>query len=288
MNVAVLSDIHGNHLALEACIDYLEDKNIDAFFFLGDYTGEFPGIEQTMQMIYKLQAEKRCYFLRGNKEDYQLMGLGQGHPEWDAYPSTIGMLRYAEAHLTQRDLEFFKNLPITLTIKLEGMPEIVICHGSPRKVNEKFLESDKLIEEVLAEVEADYIICGHTHRTAEVTRGTKHIWNPGSVGMPSDVPYGFRFLILHGDDGKWIPQFVFLRANTEQILQKMRQAGLFEIAPYWTRLTEYMVRNGNGKHTHGSVLNRAMELCKGKYGKCVWPKVPEECFRQAFEELEQG
>ena len=28
MNIAVLSDIHGNHVALETCLNYLKDKNI--------------------------------------------------------------------------------------------------------------------------------------------------------------------------------------------------------------------------------------------------------------------
>ena len=75
MNIAVLSDIHGNHIALEACLDYLKDKDIDAYCFLGDYTGEFPGIQQTMKMLYYLREKKQCYFLRGNKENYQNMDV---------------------------------------------------------------------------------------------------------------------------------------------------------------------------------------------------------------------
>ncbi len=59
MNIAVLSDIHGNHIALEACLDYLKDKDIDAYCFLGDYTGEFPGIQQTMKMLYYLREKKQ-------------------------------------------------------------------------------------------------------------------------------------------------------------------------------------------------------------------------------------
>lgn len=39
MNIAVLSDIHGNHIALEACMEYLEKQDIDAYCFLGDYVG---------------------------------------------------------------------------------------------------------------------------------------------------------------------------------------------------------------------------------------------------------
>lgn len=40
-----------------------------------------------------------------------------------------------------------------------------------------------------------------------------------------------------------------------------------------------------GKYTHGDLLNRAMDICRDKYGACVWPKVPEDCFAKAFVEL---
>ena len=30
MNIAVLSDIHSNHIAFETCLKYLETQNIDA------------------------------------------------------------------------------------------------------------------------------------------------------------------------------------------------------------------------------------------------------------------
>ena len=58
MEIAVLSDIHGNYIALETCLDYLKDKGIDVYCFLGDYTGEFPGIDQTMKILYDLNDVK--------------------------------------------------------------------------------------------------------------------------------------------------------------------------------------------------------------------------------------
>ena len=73
---------------------------------------------------------------------------------------------------------------------------IVICHGSPRKVNEKFAIHQQSLNEVVAETNADYIICGHTHRKMEAMCGTTNIWNPGSVGASIDVPYQYRFMII--------------------------------------------------------------------------------------------
>ncbi|WP_051638726.1 metallophosphoesterase family protein [Butyrivibrio sp. NC2002] len=285
MNIAVLSDIHGNHIALRESLNFLENKDIDAYCFLGDYTGEFPGIEETMKMLYDLRDSKTCYFLRGNKENYQIDELGEDYPEWDAYPSTIGMLRYAHKHLTKEDVEFFNSLPITMTLKTEGMPDVVICHGSPRKVNEKFANNEQSLKEVVAETNAEYIICGHTHYRMETRVQDTYIWNPGSVGASCDVPYSYRFMIIHDSAGKWEPEFISLEADTEMLIAEMKKAGIYETAPYWTRFTQLLVTGKCGDYTHGAMLNRAMDLCYEKYGECNWPMIPEECYAAAFEEI---
>lgn len=285
MNIAVLSDIHGNHIALRECLNYLENKGIDVYCFLGDYTGEFPGIEQTMKMLYDLRCSNKCYFLRGNKENYQLDELGEDYPEWDAYPSTIGMLRYAHKHLSKEDVEFFNSLPITMTVKTEGMPDIVICHGSPRKVNEKFASNEQSRKEVVSETGVEYIVCGHTHYKMETKFENTFIWNPGSVGASCDAPFSYRFMIIHDSDGKWVPEFITLEADTEQIVNQMKASGLYEEAPYWTRFTELLVTGKCGKYTHGTMLNRAMEICSEANGECDWPMIPEECYEVAYNEI---
>ncbi len=285
VNIAILSDIHGNYTALETCLDYLKDKNIDAFCFLGDYVGEFPGVEQTIKTLYALQEKYPCYILRGNKENYLIDGLGTDTPEWDAYPSTVGMLRYAYNHISKDDIRFFKNLPIAMRIINAGFPDIMICHGSPRKVNEKFAEEEQILKEVVKEANAEYIICGHTHQIINRKYGKTHIWNAGSVGASFDMPYSYRFLILHGESGEWKPEYVSLEADVERLLCEMREAGLYETAPFWTRFTELQVKSACGGYTHGDLLNKAMKICRDRYGECEWPKVSEECFSEAFEIL---
>lgn len=77
MDIAVLSDIHGNGIAPQACMEYLKKHPVDAYCFLGDYVGEFPGIRRVMDTLYELQENFPCYMLRGNKEGYMLSGMGK-------------------------------------------------------------------------------------------------------------------------------------------------------------------------------------------------------------------
>lgn len=55
-----------------------------------------------------------------------------------------------------------------------------------------------------------------------------------------------------------------------------------EKAPYWCSVSEHLLRTG--EISHGTVLARAMALCKSKFGECNWPNVQEECWRQAVKE----
>lgn len=70
MTIAVLSDIHGNYIALEKCIQFALDKGVKRFLFLGKLA--LP--QRTMKIIYSLREKSQCWFIKGNKEDYWLAG----------------------------------------------------------------------------------------------------------------------------------------------------------------------------------------------------------------------
>ena len=60
MDLAVLSDIHGNYIALSKCVGYALDQGITTFLFLGDYLGELAYPENTMKIIYQMKEQYQC------------------------------------------------------------------------------------------------------------------------------------------------------------------------------------------------------------------------------------
>ncbi len=68
MKVAVISDVHGNNKALEAFLDYIESRSVDAIIGLGDYVTDSPYPERTLSMIYEMQKKYRCHLIRGNRD----------------------------------------------------------------------------------------------------------------------------------------------------------------------------------------------------------------------------
>ena len=283
MDIAVLSDIHGNYVALEKCINYTLLKNIETFIFLGDYVGELAYPEKTMRIIYEMSKKYVCYFIKGNKEDYWIDYKNCGF-RWQENDSTTGSLLYTYNNLTEEDIDFFKRLRISQNIVIENMPQITICHGSPYKVNQKLLPNDDKTIEIMESVDTSIILCGHTHIQNKIEYKGKIILNSGAVGVPLHSNGKSQFLILHEIDNIWKEEFVSLEYDVEKVIADIHTSGLDKYAPYWCKVTENLLLNGN--ISHGTVLAKAMTLCKDETGNCIWPNVPEKYWKRALAEMQ--
>ena len=283
MNIAVFSDIHGNYVALQAVIDYAINQGADTFVFLGDYVGELAYPQKTMEMLYSLREKYRCFFIRGNKEDYWLKYKAKGERGWKEFNSTTGALYYTYHNLKPRDLDFFMSLSYKEEIEFDGLPQITICHGSPQKVNEKLLPDSENTFVVMDNNVSDYILCGHTHVQGKIEHNGKKVLNPGAVGISHHCKGKAQFMMLRGASETWVYEFVSLEYDTEKVILDLYSSGLSEKAPYWCKVSENLLRTG--EIAHGEVLERAMTLCKKKYGECSWPNIPEECWQGAVSEM---
>ena len=95
MNIAVLSDLHGNHIALEKCMTEIKKRDIKKIIFLGDYIGKLAYPQKIMKLLQEILKGYECICLRGNKEDYWIERKKSGHSGCKEKDSTTGMLYYA-------------------------------------------------------------------------------------------------------------------------------------------------------------------------------------------------
>ncbi|MFT4146190.1 MAG: metallophosphoesterase family protein [Mobilitalea sp.] len=283
MEIAVLSDIHSNYVALERCLAYAFSKGIKTFIFLGDYVAELAYPQRTMQILYDLTKEYQCYFIKGNKEEYWLNYRSGSEKGWSDNNSTTGALLYAYRNLTDKDLDFFEQLKPVQEVIIQGYPALTICHGSPFGVNEKMLPDNPRTIEIIDSVNTSTILCGHTHVQRKIVHDNKCALNPGAIGVPLYSQGKTQFLILHGNSGKWTEEFISLDYDVEKAIRDLHEEKLYECASYWSIITEQVLRKG--KVSHGKVLNRAMWLCYEETGKCTWPDIPEKYWAKAVDEM---
>ena len=193
-SIAVFSDIHSNHIALDNCLEYSLMHNIDTFIFLGDYVSDLAYPQKTMQLLNKIRKEYPCFFIRGNKEEYYLNYRKNGLDFWKK--GSTGALLYTYERLTKSDFTFFESLPIMRRLSFENMPLLTICHGSPYSSTENMKPDDKRTLQVMDETDSPIILCGHTHIQNQITNNNKTVLNGGSIGIPYNSNGKSQFLHL--------------------------------------------------------------------------------------------
>lgn len=258
MRIAVLSDIHGNYKALQKCLKHAETQNIDAYFFLGDYIGEFPYPQKTMEILYDMHAKYRCFFIRGNKEDYWINRRKDINCDWKNGNHSIGAMIYCYDNLTSKDMDFFETLPVCKSIQFDDVEPILLCHGTPISNRGKLLPDDEKTRKVLNEYSERYIVCGHTHTQRLVSNAEKTVLNAGSVGVPLHSKRKTQYMILNSDGREWKYEFISLDYDVDSVIEEMHESGLWDLAPYWCKITEHLLYTGES--SHGTVLNEAMRL----------------------------
>jgi putative phosphoesterase len=281
MDIAVLSDIHSNHIALKRCVDFAVDKGVTNFLFLGDYVSDCPYPQRSMQILYEIDNQYNCWFVRGNREEYMMEYRAGGEKGW-IFGSSSGCLLYTYQNLTQTDLSFFEQMPDNLTIRLPGLPAFCCCHGSMNSTREHLFADSEKTNKILSDIKADYLLCGHTHRQGTYEYLGKKLINPGSVGIPWYYEGKTQLAIIHGTEMGWSEEYFQLEYDREAVLEEYESSGFNSIAPMWAVLAKEAIKTG--VDVTSKVLMRAMELCKEDAGKVEWPHIPEKYWEYAVRE----
>ena len=203
MKIAVISDIHGNRLALEAVLDDIVRHGVDGTFNLGDLVSGPMEPNWVADILIDLDVPT----VRGNHDRLLI----------DNPPDKLDAVdRFAQERMEARHRAYMNSLPETLAF----MDDVFLCHGTPTSDEDPWLDgwwtgrtSTQPDEQaVAAKAEGfDYpvLLCGHTHIPRAVRlRDGRLIVNPGSVGIQMNIGSpDARYAIIERRDGKFYPSF---------------------------------------------------------------------------------
>ena len=184
MRIAVLSDIHGNALALDAVLNDLQQGSYDRMVCLGDAVQSGP---QPAAVVARLR-DLGCPVVMGNADDYLLTGADSGaEPADDARRRRFAETRaWSLAQLSDADREFIGTFAPTVALDLGGGRRLCCFHGSPSSYDDVLLP-DAPAEDFVRLLAPDgrtLFTGGHTHVqfVRQFPDGT-FFFNPGSVGF---------------------------------------------------------------------------------------------------------
>lgn len=278
MKIAIIGDIHSNHIALETCIRHALDQKADEFLFLGDYISDCPYPQKTMEIIYKMMNQYKCYFIRGNREDYMLDHRKNPGERW-TYSSASGSLLYTYENLSKADLDFYESLDIQGIYQKEGYPVFRYCHGSLTSSKELLLPDNENMETIMENLDVDLLISGHTHTQESRIYGDKRLIHPGSVGCPWYYSGKTQYMILHGTNNGWEEEFFQLDYDVNAVKEEFETSGLSKKAPYWAKTVLHTLSTGDDFTT--PCLKLAMKMCEEAEGSVSWPDIPEKYWEMA-------
>ena len=185
MRTALIADIHGNLVALEAILSDLEREPAERLFCLGDIAALGP---HPSEVVVRLR-ELGCTSVLGNTDAWLL-----DEPNANCV-SREGVVMaelagWCASRLSKQDLDYLQACPPTMKVHLDGGDDLLCFHGSPRSYDEVISATtpDESLSEMLSGYGVSIFVGGHTHVQLFRRYGEAHLINPGSVGLPGVGP----------------------------------------------------------------------------------------------------
>lgn len=183
MRIALISDVHGNLVALDAVLADIETQSVDRIVCLGDVALTGP---QPHQAIARLRALGRPV-VTGNCDAWML------DPEPSDRQDEVGgniqdIDRWTVSQLAAEDRDYLRTFQPTIAVPL-GDDALLLCyHGLPRSFHEPIRPGTdhEQLDEMFAGMPARVYAGGHTHEQMLRRHGQSLVVNPGSVGLPFD------------------------------------------------------------------------------------------------------
>ncbi len=183
MRLAVIADIHGNVLALDAVLADIAAAGIGRIVNLGDVVSGPLWPRETAERLIPLDLPT----VRGNHDRWVA-----ATPRVEQYPSDA----FAHDELTAAQRDWLGGLPVTLDLELGGLA-LRCFHATPSDDNTYLMHRvahGGMVPEAAGEVAArlgdagpaGLVLCGHTHQARVMALpGGPLVVNPGSIGQPA-------------------------------------------------------------------------------------------------------
>ena len=212
MRIALLADIHGNSLALDAVLAHIKSQGgVDGYWVLGDLCAI--GFDPA-GVLERLTVLPNARFVRGNADRYVATG-DRPAPTVDdtrknpALAATLaevaGNFGWTQGYLEACGwLDWLRSLPLEQRLALPDGTSVLLVHSAPG-TDDGFglnpsLSDDELRTSLIASNEQ--IICvGHFHMALDRKLDGKRIINPGSVSnnFPPDLRASYAILTANAE-----------------------------------------------------------------------------------------
>jgi putative phosphoesterase len=179
--IAIISDVHGNYVALQEVLKAIDELGVTDIYCLGDTVGYYPQVNEVCNEFRKRNVKA----VMGNHDWYMVAD------SFCARSQTVNdSLKYQKTIISDENLQWLKSLPVYRQID-----NLSMVHGGWTDPIDEYLEPSA---EYFSKVGGKYFCSGHTHVPRIEDYGDKQYCNPGSVGQPRDGDNRASFATFDG------------------------------------------------------------------------------------------
>ncbi|WP_323677466.1 metallophosphoesterase family protein [Halorubellus sp. PRR65] len=182
MRVAVISDVHGNRVALDAVL--ADMPRVAGVLCAGDVVGYGPWPGECIDLIRREGATT----VMGNHDRAVVQDSGFRFNDM----AQAGV-EYARDVLDDEHVEYLADLPDE---RLAAGGRVKVVHGHPNDPDH-YTRPNEFSPRLLDD--EDVLVMGHTHVQAHEKYGDGIVMNPGSVGQPRDDDPDAAYALLDLD-----------------------------------------------------------------------------------------
>lgn len=221
--IAVLSDIHGNLVALEAVWADLSKRSGVRVFCLGDLAAFGPEPEACVAFVRDVIRPEAI--IRGNTDRYLAEPKSKGAPSDGEVAASLAQCRAA---LSAESLRYLASLPAEQRVTVDGVA-LTLVHGAPGNDEAELgpMTAEGSWSEWFDGAQPGATFCGHTHVPFRHRVGQQEIFNVGSVGYPFDGDRRACYLrAMTTPTGLCEAEFRRVSFSTDRVLAQVEASGL--------------------------------------------------------------
>jgi len=232
MRVAILSDIHGNQIALEAVLrDLKRQPNIDQLVIAGDLCLNGPRPRQTLDAVSELQ----CPVIMGNTDN----DIVTGNPVKKGKKKIVDWTR---EQIKSKGIDYLASLPFSHLIPNPEGSDLLVVHANPHNLKDHIYPdaSDSILEQYLGQLEPTIGALAFGHYHVAYTRQWRNLLlvDVGSCGLPRDKDLRAAYAILSWQDNAWLAEHRRVEYDVNAVVKQMETSSMPRVRKYIKTLIE--------------------------------------------------
>jgi putative phosphoesterase len=233
MRIAVIADIHGNQVALEAVLaDLAMQPGIDKLVIAGDLCLNGPRPRQALEIVQGLH----CPVVMGNVDEQVVK------PESVKGEKKRNLIEWTRQEIGPEGIAYLAQLPFQHLVENAEGTDLLVFHANP-------LDKEVAIFPTTPNSKLKHLLGGLPHTIGAVAFGHLHIaytrrWrhlllvDAGSCGLPRDEDRRGSYAIIEWRDGTWQARHRRVEYDISTTIKQFKQSNMPNVEKRIKVLTE--------------------------------------------------